>query len=428
MIPPRKIETRTTGRPSGLAGAGRWLTIHSEAAFLAFLAGFLFLVATNTQTGWLYVVTALLAGLLWAGYANPRSALRDLQARRRMPSPARQGDEACVELELHNPGSVDRLLLNLELTLPDSLPGEPRTRRILIERLPAGQTVRVSHSVACTLRGYHHFPAVRLSTGTPLGLFPCSRRAEGGQAPLIVYPRGPHLADSTNPCVSRSSALRHRTSNRPGSSEDFLGIRPYQAGEDIRFIHWPATARTGQVMLREFRGQAGQGRAVLIDNSADWIAGTPEDSNLEAAISAAAALVDLARRQRVPLTLLAQQGGGLTTAGRSEEAALDFLARLGPTGRLSWSSMLAELSRAAPGPIHLCLLTCRPLEPGADLEGLSARRGGLEVVFFPPRGGPSPALEAYEAGVSELRTAGVRARVHHPGQDLAETLGSEARP
>ncbi len=163
----------------------------------------------------------------------------------------------------------------------------------------------------------------------------------------------------------------------------------------------------------------------LDDLESDLILKIPNDEDNVLSCSAQIHdFLDRVRGKRIPRELVQGRIDSLA----KERQRLDFLARLGPTGRLSWSSMLAELSRAAPGPIHLCLLTCRPLEPGADLEGLSARRGGLEVVFFPPRGGPSPALEAYEAGVSELRTAGVRARVHHPGQDLAETLGSEARP
>ncbi len=428
MIPQHQTAPKASGPRPGWARAGRWLAVHSEAAFLLFLAGFLFLVATNTQTGWLYVVAALLTGVLVAGYRGPRQVLRGLQVRCRMPAPARQGDLADVEVELRNPSHLDRLLLTVEVALPESLPGSPRQHRILVERLAAGQTLVLRQSVACTLRGYHLFPTVTVGTGAPLGLFHHAVACEVGQDPLVVYPRGPHLAESARIHLSRNPAMQRNTTHRPGASEDFLGLRPYQAGEDTRFIHWPATARTGQIMLREFRGQAGQGRTLLVDNPVGWIGGAPHESNLEAAISAAAGLVDLARRQGIPLRILGQQGDRLVSVRGSGEAALDFLARLQATGQLTWAEVLAGLSQTTSDRAYLYLLTCRPLDPGLDLGALTSGHGALEAVFFPPPAEPPPGPEAYEASAARLQDAGFPARVHRPGADLAETLIGGVRP
>jgi uncharacterized protein (DUF58 family) len=395
----------------------RWFRLvgsHAEEAVFLALAGFLFLVATNTQTGWLYVVSALLAGVLVAGFLGPRTTLRGLQVRRRMPAPATQGDQVDVEMEVFNPGSSDRALVLVEQDLPDTLPGQPRTRRFLIEHLPAGSSVRVDCPVPASLRGYHRLPPVRLKSATPLGLFPAQRSVPDDSGPLVVYPSPLSLAELSAPSRTARQAHQQRTSNRVGTSEDFLGIRPYSAGEDTRFIHWPATARTGQVMVREFRGRSGPGMAVLIETWAEARAGSGADSNLESAISAAAALAERARRQGLPLTQICEWAGQVHVSRASGEGALDFLARVQAPGRLSRLEVLEAAAGRAPADAHLLLLLLAPLQ---DLHGLShllERRGGLSVVFFPGSGLPGDQQDCQQS-VQVLASAGVHSRIHLPG-------------
>ncbi len=395
----------------------RWFRLlgsHTEEAVFLALAGFLFLVATNTQTGWLYVVSALMAGVLVAGFLGPRATLRGLEVRRRMPAPASQGDQVDVEVEVLNPGPSDRALILLEQDLPDTLPGQPRTRRFLIQRLPAGSSVRLDCPLSASLRGHHRLPPVRLSSATPLGLFPSQRSLPDDAEPLVVYPRPLSLAELSAFSRTARQADQQRTSNRVGNSEDFLGVRPYSAGEDTRFIHWPATARTGQVMVREFRGRSGQGMAVLVETWEAALAGSGEHSNLEAAISAAAALAEKARRQGLSLTLLCEWGGEVHLSKASGEGALDFLARIQAPGRRSRTEVLEEAAGRAPAQAHLILLLLGPL---GDLQGLSQvleRRGGLSVIFF-PGSSPPPDLHGFEVSQQALSSAGVHSRIHLPG-------------
>src|SRR5690606_318696 len=74
-------------RPSAGRRLRRFLTAHTDEWVLLGLAMFLFIVATNTQTGWLYVVVALLVGVLIVGFLGPRATLKGLEVRRRLPAP-----------------------------------------------------------------------------------------------------------------------------------------------------------------------------------------------------------------------------------------------------------------------------------------------------------------------------------------------------
>ena len=46
---------------------------------------------------------------------------------------------------------------------------------------------------------------------------------------------------------------------------DFDGISPYQSGDDVRWIHWLATARSGQVQMRRFAAESHRARMIVVD-------------------------------------------------------------------------------------------------------------------------------------------------------------------
>ncbi|MCB1063356.1 MAG: DUF58 domain-containing protein, partial [Verrucomicrobiae bacterium] len=42
----------------------------------------------------------------------------------------------------------------------------------------------------------------------------------------------------------------------PESGDEFRGIRPYRSGDPVKTVHWPATARAGELMVREWDAPA----------------------------------------------------------------------------------------------------------------------------------------------------------------------------
>lgn len=51
---------------------------------------------------------------------------------------------------------------------------------------------------------------------------------------------------------------------REGSSQDFLGVRPYEAGDSLRHIHWRSTAKTGEYMVTQFHHLEGVGAWIAL--------------------------------------------------------------------------------------------------------------------------------------------------------------------
>ncbi len=111
------------------------------------------------------------------------------------------------------------------------------------------------------------------------------RRRDSSTTSVIVHPKiydlvGPHGAVRV---VENESVLRRATAD-PMSG--FVSMREYVAGDDPRMIHWPTTARTGTLMVREHVEVRRPEFTVVLDTAPS--AGTADD--FEEAVDVAATL------------------------------------------------------------------------------------------------------------------------------------------
>lgn len=111
------------------------------------------------------------------------------------------------------------------------------------------------------------------------------RRRDSERSSVIVHPKiydlvGPHGAVRV---VENESVLRRATAD-PMSG--FVSMREYVAGDDPRMIHWPTTARTGTLMVREHVEVRRPEFTVVLDTAPS--AGTADD--FEEAVDVAATL------------------------------------------------------------------------------------------------------------------------------------------
>jgi uncharacterized protein (DUF58 family) len=55
---------------------------------------------------------------------------------------------------------------------------------------------------------------------------------------------------------------------RAGTGDDLLALRKYERGDSHRLIHWKASARLGQLMIRQFAAESHDGYILRIDTPA----------------------------------------------------------------------------------------------------------------------------------------------------------------
>ena len=155
------------------------------------------------------------------------------------------------------------------------------------------QQIRRRHRVRFLRRGAYDLGRASLTAGDLLGLAEMHREQEMS-VPVLVYPRLLDPRDLPEPLFRMVSEMPVRNSLL---SDPFLvrGIRPYQIGDPVRDIHWPATARTGEAHVR-LHDRSAQSRLLIVLNaqrSADqWgdVLMDYEQGNVEYEISMAATL------------------------------------------------------------------------------------------------------------------------------------------
>lgn len=129
----------------------------------------------------------------------------------------------------------------------------------------------------------------RLGSAFPFGLLWRWREAVCSRE-LLVWPR-------TFPVVSIPDEIGRehhdgwRLNHRVGTGGDFLAVRPYRRGDELRHVHWGQTARHDQLVVCEFQAPARPTAMIIVDGHPKHHHGEGGDHSLEWALRIAASFV-----------------------------------------------------------------------------------------------------------------------------------------
>lgn len=122
------------------------------------------------------------------------------------------------------------------------------------------------YTLQCRRRGYYAVGPLRAETGDLLGI---EQRLLVAQEPrhILVYPR---VVPIERLGLPTRSALVTLPSALPlfEDTSRVMGVRDYRPGDSQRRIHWTATARTGQLLVKQY--QPAIARETLICLDLDW--------------------------------------------------------------------------------------------------------------------------------------------------------------
>ncbi len=148
-------------------------------------------------------------------------------------------------------------------------------------------------------------------------------------------------------------------------------MRQYQEGDDMRRIHWPSVAHTGELMIRQDESSRRSSGLVFLD-SRESALGQIHGPAFERAVSVAASLGVLLARGGFSLRLSTAES---SPAPLSEERFLEALAGVSHSHARSIGPALAHLRAGASGDTTLVVVSAPPLP--AELTSLIRSGSGF---------------------------------------------------
>jgi uncharacterized protein (DUF58 family) len=317
------------------------------------------------------------------------------------PERVHVGTPARVEIDVASEGRSRTPVL----TLVDPI-GDRVGARLRLSPVPAGTTVRAAYRLPTRTRGEVAVGPLQVEVSDPFGL---ARRTQpaADKVRLVVLPHVDRLRPLPPPAGSEPLSGQE---GRPGlgrAGDEFHALRPYVVGDDIRRVHWPMSARSDDLVVRQ-DDEPRQGRlTVILDVASAHTSSDGFERMVSAAASVAAA--HWGRGDIVRLLTSDAQDTGWVTGQAAFDNLMEVLAVAERTPRADLDRVLGLTDAGA----HAVVVVCGG-KADAEIATIashrarrSGRRAGLTVVRFP---GHAPAgLAGSIRGVRVIDVAPSRA-------------------
>lgn len=316
---------------------------------------------------------------------------------------AQVGERIEERLALENHSIVPKLWV--QVSDGSSLPGHHAG---YVSSVGPHQRIAWRAKTVCKRRGRYTLGPVTATTGDPLGLF----RRELALAPehqLVVLP--PVLPISTFDLYPGVMPGRGRGSQRSlQTTTNVVTVRNYVPGDGLTRIHWPTTARMGELMVKEFDLDPTIDVLVLLDLDRDAQAGEGDSSTEEYGVTIAATLASYLLRQQELSVALAVSGAEegslpLDRGERQLDRVLEVLAVVHPRRAMPLAQALTiEETRVARNTVLVVITPSTDLDWPEALHHLQRRGVRPLVILLDPHsfdedlGGNSAVLDALAAG------------------------------
>ncbi len=244
--------------------------------------------ALNTGNNLLFLVLGLLlSGIVISGLLS-EWALQRIRVKRELPTVLRAGEPALVGLRVKN---KNQFWSSFSLVVEDRLESGHVGGRCFFLKVGPGETRESAYALTPERRGELQLSNVRLSTQFPFGLFEKSRDLDL-PAKLVAFPRRVRPPMGISPEGGRQGEQPDRHPRTTASAEgDLHGLKDYRIGDDVRLIHWKATARHRRLILAERERLRRRQVTLVVDNRGD-LSDPRAVEALDRAVENAAALAE----------------------------------------------------------------------------------------------------------------------------------------
>ena len=231
--------------------------------------------AWNTGNNLLFLVLAFTTSALAVSFVAGNLCLRKLDVKMRFPETIFAGDETPIIVSLHNRKRVfptlsvmaevrgkerelSRLIGEFRKLLSEKwakrISRPPLVKHVLdyFVFVPRNDSVESSVKHVFKSRGRFIIRDFELSTRFPFGFFRHRRRLSAQKAEIIVFPK---IEEIDEEVLDIPLEVGNLVSTRKGAGQDLFSLRDYYPMDDLRHVDWKATARTRNLMVREYAAE-----------------------------------------------------------------------------------------------------------------------------------------------------------------------------
>jgi len=132
----------------------------------------------------------------------------------------------------------------------------------VIAELEPGECRSVTLRVRGTRRGVYFLNHLQVANSLPTGMIKWGRRKHV-HTEVVVEPLP--LTSNYSDLAPITDDREHQFSTHAGSSTELIGIRGWRSGDQLRDVHWRATARRGELVAKEYADLTSWQRMVWLD-------------------------------------------------------------------------------------------------------------------------------------------------------------------
>lgn len=310
-----------------------------------------YVLADVTGLRVLYLLFAALLAVFAVSYVQVRRTPVSMRSSTALgPNPCLEGSLVRMEMLASARSSVGGLITSVREVLPDGLePAEP-----VQMSGPVEGCFRATWCLRTLRRGLYTIAPLRATLADIFGLMGRSFKL-GDESTLMVYPS--YIPIDASRGKESSEMLGASTSGEKGASADFLRIRAYQPGDEVKTIHWRSSAKLGRLMVRELEKEETRSATIVLDCEESANRGREDLFELGVKIAASVAVSALDLNMEVKLVLCGEEPR-IVEKGRGDvqyHRVLSELASVKPVGSTPLRLILESIAkgRERGGTLHV---------------------------------------------------------------------------
>lgn len=293
-----------------ITSRGRALAV---LGLLGLVAGWWLSLGFVSGVGALLLVLPILGAVAVRRYRFVLGAAREV-----FPAQIVQGETARVVVTVENAGRLTSGVLLLEDRVPASLGDRAH---LVLDRIPPKAQRTARYDVRGRVRGRAAIGPLAVTVTDPFGMARLTRSFTA-QTSLVVTPHITALADPSGGSMHGGGDNRIRAI---AAGEQDVLPREHRPGDDMRRIHWRATARHGELMVRREEQSRSSSLVVVLDDRHGAHHGEGPTSTFEWAVRAAASISVHFARLGWAVTATTTTGRVLAEVRSSDAAAVELL-------------------------------------------------------------------------------------------------------